>query len=109
MQNQTEEFTSKATAISQGRFTPYRIARFDSKNWSLEEYRKGVNPRTKQPSEYWANIGFFGRIEEAMPTLINLLLEVPDAPLAEQVQSLADQLEAVKAKIVKIVRQIEND
>lgn len=84
----------------------FRITRADERNLQIEEYRL-INRKKGEPTEDWVWVGYYPKIEDTIPDLINLLLEIPDVALAEQVASLAVQLKAVKAEIVEIVRGME--
>lgn len=42
-----------------------RISRLDEYNLQLEEYRKGINPKTKEEVWSWKRCGYYGNLKSA--------------------------------------------
>ena len=43
-----------------------RISKFDENNLQIEEYRKGINPKTKEEVWKWKWCGFYGDLQTAL-------------------------------------------
>jgi len=86
----------------------YRLRRYDAKNIVIEELVPGgLHPITRELGpEHWETYGYYGKLEDTISPLINLLLEIPDADLSGQVRSLSGQLIAVKAEIINIINEV---
>ena len=43
-----------------------RIRKTDDYNLQLEEYRKGINPKTKEETYSWKWVGYYGDLKSAL-------------------------------------------
>lgn len=77
-----------------------RIAKLDEHNLQIEEYRKGVNPKTKEEVWSWKWFGYYGDLRTAcLGALSKIMFDYADEELT---------LKEVLAKIEEAREQIEN-
>lgn len=88
----------------------YRLRRYNEKNIVIEEFVSGgLHPITKlQGNDHWEVWGYYGKVEDAISPLFNLLVEIPDFDLAGQVKRLGEQLADVKTEVIEIVKEFRD-
>lgn len=73
------------------RIDQMRIRRLDARNLVIERLSQ---PKKPDASPEWAIWGYYGKIEDLAPALLNLLLDIPQADnLAEQVRLLIEKID----------------
>lgn len=79
----------------------FRIAHYDTKNWTLEELRPGgIDPETKEVKpDKWAIVGYFGQLEHIAVALLNRQIATPGGTLETQVKELLTELKAAEKRI----------
>ena len=50
-----------------------RIVRLDENNLQIEEYRKIINSKTKEPRYDWVRIGYYGTLKQAISGVLTRL------------------------------------
>lgn len=69
-----------------------RIVRFDKLNLELQEYRKKVDPKTKNERYDWCKVGYYGDLKSA----INGALKYCLMELAtEEIKTLSELIERI--------------
>lgn len=77
-----------------------RISKLDERNLELQEYRKGVNPKTKEEVWSWKLCGYYGDLRTAcLGALSKIMFDYVDEETT---------LKEVLAKIDESREQIEN-
>ena len=85
-----------------------RITRLDEKNLQVEEYRKKVDPKTKNERYAWCRLGYYGDLKSAIGGVLkNCLMELA----AEDVSTLSHLIERIgniEKELKKAVSNIES-
>ena len=69
-----------------------RIVRFDKLNLELQEYRKKVDPKTKNERYDWCRVGYYGDLKSAINGVLkHCLMELT----TEEISSLSHLIERV--------------
>ena len=81
-----------------------RISKFDEHNLQLEEYRKGVNPFTKEEVWNWKWCGYYGDLKTA---LLGALKYKLFASVEEELdlQEVLAKIEEARQSIINAVEQ----
>ena len=79
----------------------FRIAKYDSRNWVLQEYVKGgINPITReQAQDKWIDIGYYGKLKDLVVYLVDKSIILSDDG--------KEILQAIKDAEANILKQIE--
>lgn len=86
----------------------FRIARYDARNWVLEEFLPGgLHPVTRQQGKgKWEAVGYYGKLEDLAIALLNRQIEVPDGTLQNQVKDLLVEIQAAEIRIAEELKQV---
>ena len=81
-----------------------RISKFDENNLQIEEYRRGINPKTKQEVWNWKWCGYYGDLKTALlGVLKNRLFASVDEEL--DVQEVLAKIEEARQSIITAVEK----
>lgn len=82
-----------------------RIKKLDDKNLELEEYRKVVNPKTKEESFAWKWCGYYGDLRSALcGALSKRLFDGADEELS--LKELVAKIDEAREQVVNAVKNI---
>lgn len=83
-----------------------RIVRFDKLNLELQEYRKKVDPKTKNERYDWCRVGYYGDLKSAINGALKYLLmelateEIPTlSELIERIDNIGKELKKAVEKL----------
>lgn len=69
-----------------------RITRLDEKNLQVEEYRKKVDPKTKNERYAWCRLGYYGDLKSAIGGVLkHCLMELA----TEDIKTLSQLIERI--------------
>lgn len=69
-----------------------RIVRFDKLNLELQEYRKKVDPKTKNERYDWCRVGYYGDLKSAINGVLkHCLMEIS----TEEINTLSELIERI--------------
>lgn len=85
-----------------------RIRKLDEYNLQLEEYRKVVNPRTKEESFAWKWHGYYGDLRSALLGALNKqLFDSAEEEIA--LKELIAKIDEAREQVVNAVKNITDD
>ena len=85
-----------------------RIIRLDEKNLQLEEYRKGVNPKTKAEVWSWKWCGYYGDLKSAINGVLkHCLMELATEEIST-LSELIERIDNIDKELKKAVEKYEN-
>ena len=80
-----------------------RISKFDEHNLQLEEYRKGVNPKTKEEVWSWKWCGYYGDLRTAcLGALSKIMFDYAEEELT--LKEVLAKIDGAREQIEKAVR-----
>ena len=80
-----------------------RINKIDDKNLQLEEYRKGVNPKTKEEVWSWKWCGYYGDLRTAcLGALSKIMFDYAEEELT--LKEVLAKIDGAREQIEKAVR-----
>ena len=88
-----------------------RIIKIDERNLQVEEYRKCIDPKTKQESFKWKWVGYYGDLQSAFGGAIKhcgMLLADQDLKSVQEVIAKLDKIEKEVKSAVKGIK-LESD
>lgn len=100
----------KKTDKTIAQFEKFRISRFDERNLVLEELQEGgIWKATGQKApDKWVVIGYYGKLEHIISTLINRSIDIPKSPaLDEQLKAILAELKRVEKSLLEQMKVIE--
>ena len=81
-----------------------RISKFDENNLQIEEYRKGINPKTKEEVWKWKWCGYYGDLKTALLGVLKYkLFECVEEEL--DLQEVLSKIEEARQNIITAVEQ----
>lgn len=83
-----------------------RIVRFDKLNLELQEYRKKVDPKTKNERYDWCKVGYYGDLKSAIGGVLKYcLMELT----TQEISTLSQLIERIDNIDKELKGAIEND
>lgn len=83
-----------------------RISKCDNLNLQIEEYRKGINPKTKEESWSWKWCGYYGDLKTALLGVLKYkLFDCVDEEL--DLQEVLGKIEEARQSIINAVEQLQ--
>lgn len=80
-----------------------RISKLDERNLQIEEYRKGINPKTKQESWSWKWCGYYGDLKTALlGVLSKKLFDSTDEEI--KLVELVGKIEEAREQIINAIK-----
>jgi hypothetical protein len=80
-----------------------RISNFDERNLQLEEYRKGVNPKTKEEVWSWKWCGYYGDLRTAcLGALSKIMFDYAEEELT--LKEVLTKIDSAREQIEKAVQ-----
>lgn len=84
-----------------------RISKFDEHNLKLEEYRKGVNPKTKEEVWSWKWCGFYGDLRSALISTLNkIMFDYADEDLT--LREVLEKIDEAREQIENSIKGVRN-
>ena len=81
-----------------------RIKKLDDRNLELQEYRKGVNPKTKEEVWSWRFCGYYGELKSAcLGALSKIMFDY-----AEEETTLKEVLAKIDLAREQVVKAVQN-
>ena len=80
-----------------------RIKRYDDRNVVLEQLTEGVNPKTREVSSKWKNIGYFPNVRMGLQRVIDLDMLVD----LDEIETLRGYLMAFKKELEIVERSVD--
>jgi hypothetical protein len=84
-----------------------RISRLDEKNLQLEEYRKKVDPKTKNERYAWCRLGYYGDLKSAIGGVLKYCLMELATEDVSTLSHLVERIDNIEKELKKAVRNIE--
>lgn len=89
-----------------------RIIKLDERNLQVEEYRKCVDPKTKQESWKWKWVGYYGDLQSAFGGAIKhcgMLLSDQDFQSVQEVIAKLDKIEKDVKSAVNGIKLVDDN
>lgn len=84
-----------------------RISKFDENNLQIEEYRKGINPKTKEEVWNWKWCGYYGDLNTALLGVLKKeLFSCVDEKL--DLKEVVSKIESARQSIINAVEKYKN-
>ena len=84
-----------------------RISKLDERNLQLEEYRKGVNPKTKEEVWSWKWCGYYGDLRTAcLGALSKIMFDYVDEELT--LKEVLAKIDEAREQIANAVKGVQN-
>lgn len=80
-----------------------RIRRLDERNLQLEEYRKIVNPKTKDERYDWVWLGYYGDLRSALNGVVKHCSTILIDEDLKNCKEVIKRLEEIKNEIIKTI------
>lgn len=83
-----------------------RIVRFDKLNLELQEYRKKVDPKTKNERYDWCRVGYYGDLKSAIGGVLkHCLMELATADI-KNLSELVERIDNIDKELKKAVERL---
>lgn len=83
-----------------------RIARFDKLNIELQEYRKKVDPKTKNERYDWCRVGYYGDLKSAIGGALKYcLMELSNEDI-KTLSELIERIDDIDKELKKAVEKL---
>ena len=86
-----------------------RIVRFDKLNLELQEYRKKVDPKTKNERYDWCKVGYYGDLKSALGgTLKYCLMELTTQEIST-LSELIERIDNIDKELKGAIKNVRNE
>ena len=83
-----------------------RIVRFDKLNLELQEYRKKVDPKTKNERYDWCRVGYYGDLKSAIGGVLkHCLMELATEDI-KTLSELVERIDNIDKELKKAVEKL---
>ena len=83
-----------------------RIVRFDKLNLELQEYRKKVDPKTKNERYDWCRVGYYGDLKSAIAGALKYcLMELSNEDITT-LSELVERIDNIDKELKKAVERL---
>lgn len=83
-----------------------RIVRFDKLNLELQEYRKKVDPKTKNERYDWCRVGYYGDLKSAIGGVLkHCLMELATEDI-KTLSKLVERIDTIDKELKKAVERL---
>ena len=83
-----------------------RIVRFDKLNLELQEYRKKVDPKTKNERYDWCRVGYYGDLKSAIGGVLKHCLMELSTEEIKALSELVEQIDNIDNELKKAVEKL---
>lgn len=84
-----------------------RISKLDERNLELQEYRKGVNPKTKEEVWSWKWCGYYGDLRTAcLGALSKIMFDYADEEMT--LKEVLAKIDEAREQIANAVKGVQN-
>lgn len=83
-----------------------RIARFDKLNIELQEYRKKVDPKTKNERYDWCRVGYYGDLKSAIGGALKYCLMELSTEDITTLSELVERIDNIDNELKKEVERL---
>jgi hypothetical protein len=83
-----------------------RIVRFDKLNLELQEYRKKVDPKTKNERYDWCRVGYYGDLMSAMGGALRYCLMELATEEISSLSQLIERIDNIDKELKKAVEKL---
>lgn len=84
-----------------------RISKLDERNLELQEYRKGVNPKTKEEVWSWKWCGYYGDLRTAcLGALSKIMFDYADEETT--LKEVLAKIDEAREQIANAVKGVQN-
>ena len=83
-----------------------RIVRFDKLNLELQEYRKKVDPKTKNERYDWCRVGYYGDLKSAINGALRYCLMELATEEIKTLSELIERIDNIDKELKKAVERL---
>ena len=83
-----------------------RIVRFDKLNLELQEYRKKVDPKTKNERYDWCKVGYYGDLKSAIGGALKYCLMELSKEDIKTLSELIERIDTIDKELKKAVERL---
>lgn len=83
-----------------------RIVRFDKLNLELQEYRKKVDPKTKNERYDWCRVGYYGDLKSAINGALKYCLMELATEEIKTLSELIERIDNIDKELKKAVEKL---
>ena len=83
-----------------------RIVRFDKLNLELQEYRKKVDPKTKNERYDWCRVGYYGDLKSAINGALKYCLMELATEEISSLSHLIERIDNIDKELKKAVERL---
>ena len=83
-----------------------RIVRFDKLNLELQEYRKKVDPKTKNERYDWCRVGYYGDLKSAIGGVLKYCLMELSTEDITTLSELIERIDNIDKELKKAVERL---
>lgn len=86
-----------------------RIVRFDKLNLELQEYRKKVDPKTKNERYDWCRVGFYGDLRSAIGGMLKYCLMQLSTEEIKTLSELVERIDNIDKELKGAIKNERNE